>query len=91
MYPSKSDGMFVPESLIFRSDSNGALSPFFPLACWAPRCVIPCGVMVTSAFQSVPRAHSARQLSVAEAGRSLSDGASSRVNMCSQRVLLSAS
>ncbi len=22
-YPSKSDGMFVPESLIFRSDSNG--------------------------------------------------------------------
>ncbi len=23
MYPSKSDGMFVPESLIFRSDSNG--------------------------------------------------------------------
>jgi len=24
MYPSKSDGMFVPESLIFRSDSNGA-------------------------------------------------------------------
>ena len=23
MFPSKSDGMFVPESLIFRSDSNG--------------------------------------------------------------------
>jgi alpha-glucan,water dikinase len=23
MYPSKSDGMFVRESLIFRSDSNG--------------------------------------------------------------------
>ena len=23
MYPSKSDGMFVPESLICRSDSNG--------------------------------------------------------------------
>ncbi len=23
MYPSKSEGMFVPESLIFRSDSNG--------------------------------------------------------------------
>ena len=23
MYPSKSNGMFVPESLIFRSDSNG--------------------------------------------------------------------
>lgn len=23
LYPSKSDGMFVPESLIFRSDSNG--------------------------------------------------------------------
>ena len=23
MYPSKSDGMFVAESLIFRSDSNG--------------------------------------------------------------------
>lgn len=22
-YPSKSEGMFVPESLIFRSDSNG--------------------------------------------------------------------
>lgn len=22
-YPSKSDGLFVPESLIFRSDSNG--------------------------------------------------------------------
>ena len=29
MYPSKSDGMFVPESLIFRSDSNGAT-----LAAW---------------------------------------------------------
>ena len=27
MYPSKSDGMFVPESLIFRSDSNGARQP----------------------------------------------------------------
>lgn len=23
LYPSKSEGMFVPESLIFRSDSNG--------------------------------------------------------------------
>ena len=23
LYPSKSQGMFVPESLIFRSDSNG--------------------------------------------------------------------
>jgi alpha-glucan,water dikinase len=23
MYPSKGEGMFVPESLIFRSDSNG--------------------------------------------------------------------
>ena len=45
MYPSKSDGMFVPESLIFRSDSNGedlegyagagctTPSPWTPLSC----------------------------------------------------------
>ena len=26
MFPSKSDGMFVPESLIFRSDSNGEVT-----------------------------------------------------------------
>ena len=39
MYPSKSDGMFVPESLIFRSDSNGARQLPMPASILGPHYV----------------------------------------------------